>query len=490
MEKILHGVGTSFGTAKGTVKIIRTAADYASFQKDQILVTHITDPTRVPIMGKSAGIICEIGGLTSHPAIVSREMGIPCVVQAHNAMSILKDGQEIHLNGQTGEIYLNSLDAKTEKTKTPLNQPKESHTTHATSDWINDHNESYVNTIGAMDMGTLQPYDWFQFHPLFDREWCMYIEKIIDEMNKRGLTAKDLTPHPFEPFTQRDFMSFGFLTVKTARSPKEKRMKIMEFYNELAKARYKKDSYSLEGTSIVLLPNEADALAQKIPFNEPKPIITRQLGNIYSASYTLQNGLYLDFYMGYGHEYFGPFPMDDLFGAGTILVIKHFPDMRPTDIWPDFKSPCKSLRMYSIYKNVSFKTDLFTCHGVFTGNTVTGLVKWALEIDGKFVTDEKQIEKLSEQLMELSKNQWEVLVKQDFETQKQTGLLINCYNHKPLTDQLGLDWRPTAEMKKAVAGKQFVGPNYWQIPSDDAKRREYWKKIMDPRNEEFPPGAK
>jgi phosphohistidine swiveling domain-containing protein len=469
MEKILHGLGVSYGTASGVVNIIRSSKDYSSFQKGQILVTEITDPTMVPMMGKAAGIICEIGGLTSHPAIVSREMGIPCVVQVKNAMKVLKDGQHVQLNGETGDI----------------------HAVGESRDWIDEHSESFLNTVGAMDMGTIKPYDWYQFHPLFIKEWLAYVEKMIDTYHKKKLSPSDLFSHPFDLFPPRDCILFSLLDVKTTRLPKEKRLKIANFYNEVAAARYKKDKYGLGRTSSVFTQSEAEKLMEKIPFNEPNPEITRELGNIFSACYNLQDGLYLDFYMGYGAEYLGPFSAVKKFGKGAILVIRHFPDLKPLDVWPEFtKGPAKSLRIYSIYQNVSFQTDLFTCHGVFTGDTRNGLVKWALELDGKFISDPKKVEKISNQLGELSKNQWEKLTSQDFETIKQTGLWVRCYTHKPIMDKLGLDWKPTPAMQNAVKGKKFATNTFWKIPKEKEAHRTYFKKILDPRIDFFPPGSK
>tara|TARA_Y100000310_G_scaffold338648_1_gene428891 strand:+ start:4328 stop:4681 length:354 start_codon:yes stop_codon:yes gene_type:complete len=105
MQLILTGLGVSQGIVKGKVKVINGKDDHPHFEEDDILVTHLTDPTMVPMMSKSSGIICNIGGLTSHPSIVSREMGIPCIVSADKATTILKDGDIIQFDGKTGEIH-------------------------------------------------------------------------------------------------------------------------------------------------------------------------------------------------------------------------------------------------------------------------------------------------------------------------------------------------------------------------------------------------
>ena len=66
----------------------------------------MTDPTMVIMMSKADASITDTGGLTCHAAIVSREMGIPCVVATKTATKELKNGQEVFVDGDKGEIYL------------------------------------------------------------------------------------------------------------------------------------------------------------------------------------------------------------------------------------------------------------------------------------------------------------------------------------------------------------------------------------------------
>jgi len=107
MEKIiLEGMAASAGEAIGKVRIVNSSADSSKFKDGEVLVTHLTNPTMIMMMAKASAIVTEIGGLTSHPAIVSREMGTPCVVSAKNALTILKDGMTVKVNGTTGKVYL------------------------------------------------------------------------------------------------------------------------------------------------------------------------------------------------------------------------------------------------------------------------------------------------------------------------------------------------------------------------------------------------
>jgi len=106
MQIVLRGIGASEGKAKGKVRIIESAEDHFKFREGDILVTKITDPTMTVLMNRAAAIVCDIGGITSHPSIVSREMGIPCVVNTKEATRKLRDGMEVLVDGKKGAVYL------------------------------------------------------------------------------------------------------------------------------------------------------------------------------------------------------------------------------------------------------------------------------------------------------------------------------------------------------------------------------------------------
>jgi pyruvate, water dikinase len=104
---ILNGLPASPGKAQGLVKIVKNSIDCSKFEAGDILVAEKTDPTMVVMMGKAAAIVTDTGGITSHASIVSREMGIPCVVATQNATTRLKDGQNVMVDGDKGtvEVY-------------------------------------------------------------------------------------------------------------------------------------------------------------------------------------------------------------------------------------------------------------------------------------------------------------------------------------------------------------------------------------------------
>lgn len=102
---LLKGTGASVGIVRGKVYIINKPTNLRKFQEGSVLVTHITDPTMVSAIAKASAIICDIGSIVSHPSIVARELGIPCVVGTKKATSVLKNGMEVTVNGKTGEVF-------------------------------------------------------------------------------------------------------------------------------------------------------------------------------------------------------------------------------------------------------------------------------------------------------------------------------------------------------------------------------------------------
>jgi pyruvate,water dikinase len=102
---LLAGSPASPGLVSGPVKIMEDASHIYKIVAGDILVAKMTTPDYVPAMKRAVAIVTDQGGRTSHAAIVSRELGIPCVVGASKATSTLKDGQIITVDGSTGKIY-------------------------------------------------------------------------------------------------------------------------------------------------------------------------------------------------------------------------------------------------------------------------------------------------------------------------------------------------------------------------------------------------
>lgn len=104
-KKRLQGIAASAGKVEGRIKIMRTL-EIVDIPPDTILVIPYTDSGWSPLLSRAVGIIAEVGGQLSHGAIIAREYGIPAVMDVHNAMELLKDGQLIRLDGSQGIIEI------------------------------------------------------------------------------------------------------------------------------------------------------------------------------------------------------------------------------------------------------------------------------------------------------------------------------------------------------------------------------------------------
>src|SRR2546429_7732717 len=103
---VVQGVAASPGLHAGRAKIVVGLQDAGRMMKEKdILVTRMTNPDWVPYMKIAGAIVTEDGGTTCHAAIVSREMGIPCIVGARNATKVLQTGKEYTVDAKTGVVY-------------------------------------------------------------------------------------------------------------------------------------------------------------------------------------------------------------------------------------------------------------------------------------------------------------------------------------------------------------------------------------------------
>lgn len=112
---LLKGETASAGVYTGPVKIVLRMDELSKIQKGDIMVTTMTTPDFVPAMQKAGAIITDHGGLTSHAAIVSREMGTPCIVGTDHATEVLKDNQIITVHASRGIVYAGKVEVKKEE---------------------------------------------------------------------------------------------------------------------------------------------------------------------------------------------------------------------------------------------------------------------------------------------------------------------------------------------------------------------------------------
>jgi len=108
-QLLLTGSPASPGVGAGPVRIVLDPSQINEVKQGDVLVAKMTAPDYVPAMKRAAAIVTDLGGRTCHAAIVSRELGVPCIVGAGKATDILNNGQEITVDGSQGKVYAGIL---------------------------------------------------------------------------------------------------------------------------------------------------------------------------------------------------------------------------------------------------------------------------------------------------------------------------------------------------------------------------------------------
>jgi pyruvate,water dikinase len=103
---ILTGKPAYLGKKIGRVKLVYSTKDFPKVRSGDILVTSMTNPHMVPIMKKAAAFVTDEGGITSHAAIIAREMKKPCIIGTKLATQVLKDGDLIKVDANNGVVKI------------------------------------------------------------------------------------------------------------------------------------------------------------------------------------------------------------------------------------------------------------------------------------------------------------------------------------------------------------------------------------------------
>ena len=105
-NKLIKGETAYPGFVKGRVRVIISKNELNTIQNGEILVTNMTTPEFVPVLQKVGAFITDEGGITSHAAIVSRELKKPCIIGTKNATQKLKDGDEVEVDATNGIVKI------------------------------------------------------------------------------------------------------------------------------------------------------------------------------------------------------------------------------------------------------------------------------------------------------------------------------------------------------------------------------------------------
>jgi pyruvate,water dikinase len=106
---VLRGLGASPGRASGRVRVLHSPAEGDRLLNGEVLVAPLTNPDWMPAVRRASALVTDTGGVTCHAAIVARELGVPAVVGTRAGTHTLREGQEVTVDGNTGQIWAGLL---------------------------------------------------------------------------------------------------------------------------------------------------------------------------------------------------------------------------------------------------------------------------------------------------------------------------------------------------------------------------------------------
>jgi len=199
---LVEGLGASPGVGVGVVRIISNMQDLEKIKQGDVLVTQMTNPDMVVGMQKSVAIVTDEGGLTSHASIVSREMGIPCVVGSGNATKVLQEGMKVTVDGSSGKVYEGAIG------ETSVSEIKQALKTTPVAlkvivdlpDFAQRAAESGIDSVGLMRLEGIIAS--FSKHPLYYEKYkklheyqsllASGIDKIVKHFKQVWIRASDI----------------------------------------------------------------------------------------------------------------------------------------------------------------------------------------------------------------------------------------------------------------------------------------------------------
>jgi pyruvate,water dikinase len=150
---LVRGLGASPGRGSGTVRVLASPSDGARVQQGDVLVAPMTSPDWVPIMRRAAAIVTDAGGMTSHAAIVSRELGIPCIVGTRNGTTALRDGMVVTVDATHGVVLEGAVAAAPRpQTAAPAEAVAPSAAITATRLYVNLAEAELAEAVAARDV--------------------------------------------------------------------------------------------------------------------------------------------------------------------------------------------------------------------------------------------------------------------------------------------------------------------------------------------------
>ncbi|MDB5238391.1 MAG: hypothetical protein JWM46_661 [Candidatus Kaiserbacteria bacterium] len=260
----------------------------------------------------------------------------------------------------------------------------------------------------------------------------------------------------FQPSSLRAAIYFSMLEYQHSL-PKDKAAykEIIEYLVSVLNTVMKEDVWAYS-RNIAHSAHEISEMVTETPWKKGDPQSARELGLLYNSTSSLVYSLYHDFFPQDACDVFGPYDVSATHGEGAILLVKKFVKLRPVGVWSDLKNQKYStIEIRQIYQNVSFKCEFVAMHTMYEGDLRQGLRAYAVKVDDTWLEDIEDVRNVRDEVTVFAQEQAKVRAQLTIQEIGYKFLDLLCYQYANLFELAGMDWRPTAEMKDSLAGKEL-----------------------------------
>jgi len=352
--------------------------------------------------------------------------------------------------------------------------------------WIDEYAKAFHNGFVNMIPCSWGPIDLYALLGFLNGSFLSKLYEAVSKLKNEKVPLEKVAATFPSPSGFRVAIYWAILEYQLSNPKNKQRFKeTLEFFIDILRILIKRDIFAYQ-SNIAHSPEEIKEILNNTPWQEGNSETARELGKLYNSLAALVFALYKDFFPQDSHEIYGPYNASEKFEEGSMLLIKHFPKIRPVELWPEMKDLKNSeVKIFQVFnKNVSFRCELIGMHSIYEGDLINNLISWAVIADGKFINNVQEIKEMSNYYAEVAMKHSVIYEKMGKEELKQKTLEWLCYQFVYFFKLAGMDWRPTKQMLDAVKGKEVAdrfeldtAPTYEEYASSP-DFEVYWLKDL------------
>jgi pyruvate,water dikinase len=478
---ILTGVASSRGLYSGKVRLVHSVDDLNNVQEGEILVCSKTTPDYTAVFEKVGAVVTETGGMTSHAAVVARELGKPSVVGTKDAMTILHDGQVITVFGSIGKVYDGIVEVDSTDVESIKTEGIEDHFLLSNNDIDNFLSYMLISLPPEHEIWPMSPS---QMLPFFDMNQALDLLYKLRQLDEEGLSDQKIAELFITPARVKTMIiNVAILGSKMAHKllPEkvtvEDQVYLTEKLLRLCKILCNNDNKYLYGRTLFFKPEQIDELEPVVLEREGNDL---KVSNDFSSTTFLLNWSFVwDIFSYTTNTLHGPYELSSAHGADSKLMIREFDFGDLDEVWPlAAELPCHAITFYQVYQTKNLWMSVgarLRGEGDFNH-----LKKQIILIDGEYASDEDLV-KLSEYFKELTAKQTNYINEMDKRELIVRSAKLSYFSFKNFYTYFKEDWFPEDQVRASVNElyEEIFTPKPEGTKRSEAETRKFW----DPRND-------